>query len=93
MRDRELLSQDGVVLLNLELNKNNGKFKDLEIISRGFIAQDESQDLFAELRKRVVKLTQFPANNLQKEIKSVATSYIDEETKRRPVIFVTISKE
>ena len=31
-------------------------------------------------------------NNLQKEIQSVATSYINEETKRRPVIFVTISK-
>ena len=92
MRDRELLSQDGVVLLNLELDKNNGKFKDLEIISRGFIAQDESQELFSELRKRVVKLTQFPANNLQKEIQSVATSLINEETKRRPVIFVTISK-
>jgi len=92
MRDRELLSQDGVVLLNLELDKNNGKFKELEIISRGFIAQDESQELFSELRKRVVKLTQFPANNLQKEIQSVATSLINEETKRRPVIFVTISK-
>lgn len=92
MRDRELLSQDGVVLLNLELDKNNGKFKELEIISRGFIAQDESQELFAELRKRVVKLSQFPANNLQKEIQSVATSYLNEETKRRPVIFVTISK-
>ncbi|HOZ37684.1 MAG TPA: ribonuclease J [Anaerolineaceae bacterium] len=92
MRDRELLSQDGVVLLNLELDKNNGKFKNLEIISRGFIAQDESQELFGELRKRVVKLTQFAANNLQKEIQSVATSYINEETKRRPVIFVTISK-
>lgn len=92
MRDRTLLSQDGVVLLNIELDKNNGVFKDLEIISRGFIAQDESQELFAELRKRVVKLTQYPANNLQKEIQSVATSFINEETKRRPVIFVTISK-
>jgi len=92
MRDRELLSQDGVVLLNLELDKNKGTFKDLEIISRGFIAQEESQEVFGELRKRVVKLTQFPANNLQKEIQSVATSYIDEETKRRPLIFVTISK-
>ena len=92
MRDRELLSQDGVVLLNLELDKNKGTFKDLEIISRGFIAQEESQELFGELRKRVVKLTQFPASNLQKEIQSVATSYIDEETKRRPLIFVTISK-
>jgi len=92
MRDRTLLSQDGVVLLNIELDKNNGVFKDLEIISRGFIAQDEAQELFAELRKRVVKLTQYPANNLQKEIQSVATSFINEETKRRPVIFVTISK-
>jgi len=92
MRDRELLSQDGVVLLNLELDKNNGTFKDLEIISRGFISQEESQEMFSELRKRVIKLTQFPANNLQKEIQSVATSYLNEETKRRPVIFVTISK-
>ena len=92
MRDRELLSQDGVVLLNLELDKEKGSFKDLEIISRGFIAQDESQEMFAELRKRVVKLTQYPANNLQKEIHSVATSFLNEETKRRPVIFVTISK-
>ena len=42
MRDRELLSQDGVVLINLMLDKNNGAYKDLEIISRGFISQEES---------------------------------------------------
>ena len=37
MRERELLSQDGVVLLNLILDKKTGVYKDTEIISRGFM--------------------------------------------------------
>ncbi len=30
--------------------------------------------------------------NMQKEIQGLATSFINEETKRRPFIFVSISK-
>lgn len=92
MRDRELLSQDGVVLINLMLDKNNGAYKDLEIISRGFISQDESVDFFDDLRHRIHNLTQSPSKNMQKEIQALATSFINEETKRRPFIFVSISK-
>ena len=92
MRDRALLSQDGVVLINLFLDKGNGAFKDLEILSRGFIAQAESSELFDELRKRIHRLTQSPAKNMQREIQGLVTSYINEETKRRPFIFVAISK-
>jgi ribonuclease J len=92
MRDRALLSQDGVVLINLFLDKNNGTYKDLEILSRGFIAQDESTELFDELRTRIHRLTQSPAKNMQREIQGLVTSYLNEETKRRPFIFVAISK-
>ena len=92
MRDRELLSQDGVVLINLMLDKNNGAYKDLEIISRGFISQDESVDFFDDLRHRIHNLTQSPSKNMQKEIQALATSFINEETKRRPFMFVSISK-
>ena len=92
MRDRELLSQDGVVLINLMLDKNNGAYKDLQIISRGFISQDESVDFFDDLRHRIHNLTQSPSKNMQKEIQALATSFINEETKRRPFIFVSISK-
>lgn len=92
MRDRELLSQDGVVLLNLFLDKNNGKYKDLEILSRGFIAQEESTELFDELRQRIVRLTLSPSKNMQKEIQNLTISFLNEETKRRPFIFVSISK-
>ena len=92
MRDRALLSQDGVVLINLFLDKGNGTFKDIEILSRGFISQEESSELFDELRKRIHRLTQSPAKNMQREIQGLVTSYINEETKRRPFIFVAISK-
>ena len=68
MRDRALLSQDGVVLVNLFLDKENGTYKDLEILSRGFMAQDESVELFEELRKRIHRLTLSPSKNMQKEI-------------------------
>lgn len=92
MRDRELLSQDGVVLVNLFLDKDNGTYKDIEILSRGFISQDESKELFDELQKRVIRLTTSPSKNMQKEIQNLSISFLNEETKRRPFIFVSITK-
>lgn len=92
MREREQLSQDGIVILNLMVKKEDGRFKDLEIISRGFMGQEESTELFSELRKRVQRLAQYPPNNLQKEVQSVARSLIVEETRRNPLVFTTLSK-
>ena len=92
IRDRAMLSQDGVLLINLSLDKDNGSYKDLELISRGFIGQEAEADLFEELRKRIHRMTLSPAKNMQKEIQNLAISYLNEETKRRPYIFVTISK-
>ncbi|MFA5612771.1 MAG: ribonuclease J, partial [Anaerolineaceae bacterium] len=92
IRDRALLSQDGLILVNLFLNKENGTYKDVEIFSRGFIKQGESEELFDELRKRIHRLTLSPSKNMQREIQGLVTSYLNEETKRRPFIFVSISK-
>ncbi len=92
IRDRALLSQDGLILVNLFLNKENGTYKDVEILSRGFIKQGEYEELFDELRKRIHRLTLSPSKNMQREIQGLVTSYLNEETKRRPFIFVSISK-
>lgn len=92
IRDRALLSQDGLILVNLFLNKENGTYKDVEILSRGFIKQGESEELFDELRKRIHRLTLSPSKNMQREIQGLVTSYLNEETKRRPLIFVSISR-
>lgn len=93
MRERELLSQDGVVLLNIILDKQTGIYKDAEIISRGFMAQEESVELFDAIKKRAEKMAQFPSANLQKELQNVVKSMLFDETKRRPLIFVNLSRE
>ena len=90
MREREMLSQDGIVLLNLVKDKSN--LKEVEIISRGFMSPAESQDLFEDLRKRIEKLARSANGNLERDVLNLAKSHIFDETKRRPVVFVNISK-
>ena len=92
MREREMLSQDGIVLLNLIKDKANANLKEIEIISRGFMSPAESQDLFEELRKRIEKLARSANGNLERDVQNLAKSHIFDETKRRPVVFVNISK-
>ncbi|MFZ3071076.1 MAG: ribonuclease J [Anaerolineaceae bacterium] len=92
MREREMLSQDGIVLLNLKLNKTSGNLEETEIISRGFMTPAESEELYAELRRRIEKLVTHPNGNLQRDVQSLAKSHIFDETKRRPVVFVNISR-
>jgi len=93
MREREMLSQDGVVLLNLIKDKTNASLKEVEIISRGFMTAAESQDLFDDLRKRIEKMARSANGNLERDVLNLAKSHIFDETRRRPVVFVNISKD
>ncbi len=92
MREREALSQEGVVLINLKLDKSNGNLRESEIISRGFMGQEESEEIFVDLRKRIQKITAHSNGNLQKDVLNLAKSRIFDETKRRPVVFVNITR-
>jgi ribonuclease J len=92
MREREMLSQDGIVLLNLVIDERNGALKDTEIISRGFMAPAESGDLFKDLQMRIGKLAKHANGRLQQDALKLAKTYIYDETKRRPVVFVNVSR-
>lgn len=91
MRERDQLSKDGVVFLNLILDKKKNAFHSLNIQSRGFMAEDESDALFAEITKRAERLTLSPGKNMQKELESMAKDVIYAEVRRQPVIFTAIS--
>jgi ribonuclease J len=92
MREREMLSQDGIVLLNLVLDQRSGDLKDIEIISRGFTTAAESGDLFKDLQMRIGKLAKHANGRLQQDALKLAKTYIYDETKRRPVVFVNVSR-
>ena len=92
MREREMLSQDGIVLLNLVIDQRSGDLKDIEIISRGFMTPTESEELFNDLQARIGKLAMHANGRLQQDVSKLAKSYLYEETKRRPVVFVNVSR-
>ena len=92
MREREMLSQDGIVLLNLVIDQRSGDLKDIEIISRGFMTSTESEELFNDLQARIGKLAKHANGRLQQDVLKLAKSYLYEETKRRPVVFVNVSR-
>ncbi len=92
MREREEIGQDGIVLLNMEVDRKTGSLKDFEIISRGFMTPEESDSLFTEMRRRAKKMIDHNAGNMQGEIKKLAQSMIFEETKRKPMVFTTITR-
>lgn len=92
MREREQLGQDGIVLVNLTLEKSSGRLKDTEIISRGFIGSDDAKDVFDDLRLRITRSVGGTNGNLQNEVQNMVKSYLFDETKRRPLVFVTINR-
>jgi len=94
IRDRLTLSQDGVCAVVLTLSGLSKRvLGPVDIISRGFIYQDEASDIIAEAREVISKnleenydLKSLDTNEIKNAVKKVATSYFFKKTKRKPMI-------
>jgi ribonuclease J len=93
MREREKLARSGILFIDISLDKNTGRLlHEPEIITRGFVSPEDAISLIPEVRKRVVEIVDGGGMNDEKNIVSAVKSYLHEETKRRPMIFVTMSR-
>ncbi len=93
LRDRTMLSQDGIVLVHINLNiRNNELMGKPEIISRGFAASQEAQEILTRLEKPVTDTVRSSNGNLERNIIRTVKSYIYKETRRNPTVLVTMSK-
>ena len=93
MRDREVLSDDGIMIVNLDIDKNTGQTRrDPEFITRGFIAHTESGDLLAKLGKRVADTASRANGHMQKDVEQMVSNYLFNETRRRPMVLVNINR-
>ncbi len=93
MREREELSQDGVLLVHLVLEKESGKLKsEPEIVTRGFILPSEGEELLADARKRIAETVKRANGNLQNDVQKAVRTHLYNETRRSPVVFVTVSE-
>jgi ribonuclease J len=93
MRERETLAQDGVVLIHLVLNKVNGQLRQVpEITSRGFMLTRDNDEMMAQLGKKVGDVVAKANGNLQKDVEQAIRTQLYQETRRSPMVFVTVSK-
>jgi ribonuclease J len=94
MREREALGRDGIFLVNLLVDKGTGKItQSPEIITRGFILPTDGEALVNSMRKKIDDVVSRANGNLKGDIELAVKTQIYNETKRRPMVFVTISKQ
>ena len=93
MREREKLARGGIFLIDLNVDKYSGRLMgEPEIITRGFLSPDEANELLPEVRGRIMDIVNGGGLDAEKEIASAVKSFLYNETKRRPMVFVTLSK-
>jgi ribonuclease J len=93
VREREALARDGIVVISLVLEKNSGRLiEDPEIITRGFVYKRDAKDLLALARNRITDTIKRGNGNVQDDIEQTIKAFFYNETKRRPMVFVTINR-
>lgn len=98
LRDRKLLSQDGLIVVVITTEKESGQIiAGPDIISRGFVYVREAEDLMEDARE-VIKKTLSKCEGKGKNdwsakkglIKDDLREYLFEKTKRKPMILPII---
>lgn len=100
IRDRKLLSEEGlcIVIIN-KYSRGEEMFGSPTLISRGFIYQDEANDVITEAKEAIAKgLANLDAksmdnNELKMSIKKIASNFFFKKTKRKPMIISIINEQ
>jgi ribonuclease J len=93
VREREALAREGIVVISLILDRSTGQLREEpEIITRGFVYKRDADDLLAIARRRIVETVSRGNGNLQNDVEQTIKAFFYNETKRRPLVFVTISR-
>ena len=97
LRDRQHLSQDGLIIVVLTMNKAGNVVAGPDIISRGFVYVRESENLMDEVKSLVnVELMRCVDNNItdwgtiKSSVRDSLKDFIFQKTKRNPMILPII---
>lgn len=92
MRERGQLARNGIMLVDISIDKYSGRLlHEPEIVTRGFVSPEDAEQLLPEVRQRVMDIVHGGGDSEQ-DIVNAVKSYLHQQTKRRPMVFVTLSK-
>jgi ribonuclease J len=97
VKDRIMMSQDGIVAVVLTVDRKTGtSLTSPDIISRGFIYMRDNEDLMTELRNELRRAVQqrfkrVDLDRFKQEIKEHVTHFLYEKTQRSPIVIPVIN--
>jgi len=98
VRDRKHLSEDGVVVPIVAIDKHTGKIEvPPEIVTRGFLPNDDGQQILAKAREVVLKTVEESSAEekmdwsvIKEKIRVDLKRYLNKQTSKRPLILPVI---
>jgi ribonuclease J len=99
LRDRQLMSQDGMFVIIVTLDRRTGKLTNQpEILSRGFVYMKNNDDLIREVKHEVRKLVEAQGKAklepnwayLRQVVRDEVGEYLFQKTERRPMILPVV---
>lgn len=98
IRDRQVLADDGMVVIVAQIDKKNGKLvASPDIISRGFIYMKENKELIEATRKKIRdvasshdKKSFSDPNHIRNKLRDEIGLFLFKKTERRPMILPVI---
>jgi len=102
LKDRQMLSNDGVVAIVINLNRKNKQIiNEPEIVSRGFVFESKDVDLFAEAKRLAMEVLEektkenaryFNWQDLRFDMRDRIGKFIYKTTKHRPIVIPIIEE-
>ena len=98
IRDRRHLSEDGVVVPIIAIDKHTGKVEiSPEIVTRGFLPSDDGQDILIKAREVILKTIEQSSPEekmdwsvIKEKIRVDLKRYLNKQTSKRPLILPVI---
>src|SRR5687767_9267291 len=97
VRDRQHLAEDGFVIVVVAIDSNGRMVRDPEIITRGMVHVDASQEMLAEVRKQLVGMFDESqpdelrdADLLQERVRALLKRHFRKSMGRRPMMLPVI---
>ncbi len=99
LRNRRMLSRDGIVVVIFAVNKQTGRLVGRpDIVSRGFVDTNESKDMLEQSRDLVAKILDHGGKRTAEwgfadsKVRDALNRFYYEQTKRRPMILPVMVK-
>ena len=100
IKDREMLSNNGIMIISITINKKNKKMlASPEILTRGFIYVKDSTDLINSLKEMITKIVLDNTRNnyieygkVKSSIREELSKYLVNQTGNKPMIITVVQE-